>query len=93
MVVTFEVKGSYGSGMAGPKMPEEVTKDQSQAKPKKTGSICPFCEQKGHNTMAEGVVYFLQSLGVPNTNTITRNMVSVSCRYKLYWFYFLCNEF
>jgi hypothetical protein len=83
MVVTFNMKGSYSSGMAGPKMPDKVTKDQSQAKANKTVSICPFCEQKGHKTMTEGVVYFLQSLGVPNTNKITRNMVSESCRYKL----------
>jgi hypothetical protein len=62
------IKGfTYGSGMAGPKAPEEETKDELPANPKKkTASICPFCEQKGHKTMAAKSCLFSTKIGSPN---------------------------
>jgi hypothetical protein len=85
---------TYGSGMAGPKAPEEETKDKLQAKLKKAVSICPFCEHKGHKTLGAGICLFSRKLGSPNYKEDNlRNVVSVSHRYKWYRFYCLCNEF
>ncbi len=44
----------------------EVTKDELPAKPKKTASICPFCEQKGHKTMSAKSCLFSTKVGSPN---------------------------